>query len=155
MIRIARLPKSIIKKYGITKKAWRVYRGQKATKRKPVRRKTRTKTKTRVKYVARRRKKTYRKSRSSLSPKDAVLYGLGYGAVREPINQMVKKFTGNMALNVGDEVVLGALYYFGAKGNWFGMRKLWTTGLAVEAHNLGRSMSVGGLNFFNNNNNTL
>jgi len=39
---MAKLPKSIIKKYGITKKAWQVFRGQKASRsRSPKRSKTR------------------------------------------------------------------------------------------------------------------
>lgn len=98
--------------------------------------------------MARRKRHSFGKTKSSLSPNDAVLFGVGYGVVREPLNQGIKKLTGNMALNLSDEIVLGALHYFGAKQNWFGMRKLFTAGLVVEAHNLGRNISAGGLNLF-------
>lgn len=49
------LPKSIIKKYGITKKAWRVFRGKKSKSRSKT--KTKTKRKRRVNPIARRKKK--------------------------------------------------------------------------------------------------
>lgn len=59
---MAKLPKALIKKYGISKKAWAVFRGQRTT------RKTKTKSNVKRFYTMARRKKTrsYRaKSRSS------------------------------------------------------------------------------------------
>lgn len=101
----------------------------------------------RKRTVRRRAASRRRKSTSTLTPKDAVLYGLGYGVVREPLNQGIKALAGNLPVigTVGDEVALGALHYFGAKGNWFGMKKLFITGLAVESHNLGRNLAGGAL----------
>ena len=54
---MAKLPKSIIKKYGITKKAWAVFRGQKSTRRPTVskkRKSIKTRYLTRVKSAGRR-----------------------------------------------------------------------------------------------------
>ena len=75
------LPKSIIKKYGISKKAWQVYRRMKKKVKRHVK-KIKTKTK-RVRRVARRRRRrTYRRSRSSISL-NSILKGVGVGAVAE------------------------------------------------------------------------
>jgi len=52
------LPKSIIKKYGVTKKAWQVYRGKlRRGKRKPRSRVSNPKTKRRKRNLARRKKR--------------------------------------------------------------------------------------------------
>lgn len=65
------LPKSIIKKYGISKKAWRVYRGQKSSK-KSSKRKVK-KTAKRRKYS---RKKKTRRKRSNKIPISVIAAGL-------------------------------------------------------------------------------
>lgn len=66
------LPKSIIKKYGITKKAWQMYRGsKKKTKRKTTKTKTsRRKSKTAKKKTKRRRKPTM--------PFEVLMAGVGH-----------------------------------------------------------------------------
>ena len=151
------LPKSYIKKYGVSKRAWREYRKAKSSRKSSPRPVKRTKSKTKARSYTMPRKKVRRTSRSksTLTPKDAVMYGLGYGVVRTPINDGLKKLTSNFAVNLSDELVLGGLMYFAAKKNWFGQRKLWTTGLAVEAHNFGRQVQLGGLsNLFGTQSNT-
>jgi len=65
---MAGLPKSIIKKYGISKKAWAVYRGAKSRVRKAVKRKAykpRKSNRSVVRHMAKRRKRS--RSRSFLS----------------------------------------------------------------------------------------
>ena len=98
--------------------------------------------------MARRRKRSVRRRLQTLSPNDAALFGFGYGLVREPVNSGLKKLTGNFALNLSDELVLGGLAYLGAKKNVFGMRKAFTVVTAVEAHNLGRNVVRGGLQLY-------
>jgi len=56
---MARLPKSIIKKYGISKKAWRVFRGRK---KRPRSRVSNPKTKRRTRRMVRRKKRRGGKS---------------------------------------------------------------------------------------------
>lgn len=138
------LPKSIIKKYGVTKKAWSVFRGMKTRRKSKTVTVQRTTNKRGMRTMARRRKARYfGKAKSTMSANDAIMFGIGYGVVRQPLNDGIKKLTGNFALNLSDEVVLGALHYFGAKGNWFGMRKLFVAGLVVEASRLGGNLSSG------------
>jgi len=74
---LAKLPRSIIKKYGISKKAWAVFRGSRTTKKK-----TRSKTKTRFYSMARRRKyKTHRKGAKSGFNMGGIMKILGGAAI--------------------------------------------------------------------------
>lgn len=61
---MAKLPKSIIKKYGISKKAWRVFRARKSSKSAPKRRRRSTKKK-QVSTMAKRRRTARRRSAPS------------------------------------------------------------------------------------------
>ncbi len=94
------LPKSIIKKYGISKKAWKIYRsGRGSTRRAAIKR---SKTKTKSGYVARRRRKTrtiyrrpkrrtYRRS-SGMKPMNLFI-GSAVVAVAEPtLDAFLDKF---------------------------------------------------------------
>lgn len=69
------LPKSIIKKYGITKKAWSVFRGRKKSSSKS-RKVTRTNPKRRVKTTARRKR---RRGRGGFTIPLAPIIGLAAG----------------------------------------------------------------------------
>lgn len=78
---MARLPKSLIRKYGISKKAWAVFRGTKRT------RKT-IKTKTYTRRISMAKRKHYRKHSSSKSggffgKATQVLLGAGVAALYE------------------------------------------------------------------------
>jgi len=61
---MGKLPKAIIRKYGISKKAWSVYRGSKTKKRKSSRRKTSVKRRTHT--MAKRRKGSYRRKATNM-----------------------------------------------------------------------------------------
>jgi hypothetical protein len=71
------LPKSIIKKYGISKKAWRVFRGGKTSKS----RTSKSKTKSKTKKV---RKTTKKKRRGGKSLQTTVFKWLRIGALAAP-----------------------------------------------------------------------
>jgi hypothetical protein len=79
---MAKLPKSLIKKYGISKKAWAVFRGQKKSK-------SISKTQPKVKYMARRRKGGFKrfvskaKSGFSLNGALKILTGAAVAAAYE------------------------------------------------------------------------
>jgi len=94
-----KLSKAIIAKYGITKKAWQVQRGQKSSSRS-------------VKHMARRRygKKSHSRSGNPMMNRAmGVLIGAavsaGYGAVRQPLAEKLPNvaFLGNYS----DEAILG------------------------------------------------
>jgi len=101
---MAKLPKSIIKKYGITKKAWSVFRG--------------TKTKTKKSGG----KKMAKKNKSGSKGGDTLLLQAGtaavYGAMRPKLEQWIQPLTSKIpfAGNYVDEVALGGLGYLIAKG---------------------------------------
>jgi hypothetical protein len=99
------LPRSIIKKYGVSKKAWAVFRGRK------VRSKTRSTTKqTKVKSRMARRRKTVkhharRGGMGILGSFIEPLAAMGYGAIRQPVADKIPQIA---ALgNYSDEVILG------------------------------------------------
>ena len=126
-----KLPKSIIKKYGISKKAWRVYKSR-----------SRSTKKRKVVSMARRKKYYVKRGRrrvgSSLSLTNGALYSFGYGAVRNKVNDTIRGLTQNVALNFSDEVLLGIVNYFVAKKGSGMLKKLATVGLYNEAYELGR-----------------
>lgn len=100
---MAKLPKSIIKKYGISKKAWAVYRGKKKT--------------AGGRKVAKKRR-TSRRSKGG----DTLLLQAGasaiYGAFRPKVEQFINPVTSKIpfAGNYVDEVALGVAGYLLAKG---------------------------------------
>lgn len=102
---MAKLPKSIIKKYGITKKAWSVFRG----------------TKTKTKKSGGRKMEKKRRSGSSRGG-DTLLLQAGmaglYGAARPKLEQWIQPITSKVPVagNYVDEVVLGGFGYLLAKG---------------------------------------
>lgn len=102
---MAKLPKSIIKKYGITKKAWSVFRGKK------------TKSKNSG------GRKMARKKRSGGSKGgDTLLLQAGtamaYGALRPKIEQWIQPVTSKIPVggNYVDEIALGLAGWAIAKG---------------------------------------
>lgn len=109
------LPRAIIKKYGITKKAWSVYRGRKSS--------TRKTKKSRAKGSKRRVKKTAKKKRRRRSFSTATMFkfvrlaALGgpavYAATSAP---------------KGEKVRVGLEYYtgFNVKTGKFYAKALWT-----------------------------
>lgn len=103
---MAKLPKSLIKKYGISKKAWSVFRGQKTNK-----------TKNKVVNVAK-KKGGFRKSATEAGKGlGMVLAGMAYGASREWVSQKIEPLTSKLPGGyLADNVVLGATGYLLYKG---------------------------------------
>lgn len=116
---MARLPKSIIKKYGISKKAWSVYRAKKTGGKMAKRKRASTK-----------RKAPYRrKARSSGMSKDlmhfgtATAYGFGRGYLNAGVRTLANKL-GLGAVNVSDELLLLGTNYAIMKGYVPGIKKI-------------------------------
>lgn len=79
-----------------------------------------------------------------LTPMNAAVGGLGYGLVREPINNFVKGLTSNVSLNLGDEVLMGVVDYFVAKNSSGIVKNVALVGLGIEASRI----AAGGFNLF-------
>jgi hypothetical protein len=130
---MAKLPKAIIKKYGITKKAWSVFRGSKV------------KTKrvyAKVKTMARRRygfKKHHRSSgNGGVSAMKIGISAAAYGAFRDQIHSMIP----NVGVPYSDSLITGAIgYYLSGKKGW--MKNAGIAILAVEAAAVGKTLISG------------
>ena len=141
------LPKSIIKKYGVSKKAWAVYRQQKRTT-------PSTKRTKRLNPMARKRRKkfrSYRRKRSSgMGDLGVILAGMIYGAGREKLNNVVAPITSKIPLGyTADNIVLGGISYLLMKGkipflNKIKMsRDIGKAGLIIESALLGQDILKG------------
>ena len=140
---MARLPKSIIKKYGISKKAWAVYRGHKTRKKT---RKNLYSVKRGIKQtMARRKRKTYRKTTSGLKPTQVLIGGGLYGAVRRYVDGWVKPITSKIPLgSIADEAVLFSVaYLLNKKMKDKTIKSVTMAGMAVEAARMGEAFSDG------------
>ena len=105
------LPKSIIKKYGISKKAWRVFRGKKSKSSTP----RTSKTSRKVKKVARRRYSRKRSRRRGgmtipLAPIIGLGAGLAGGSTWSGGNSVISRL---MEGDIADAMKIGAYHYLG------------------------------------------
>jgi len=120
---MARLPKNIIAKYGISKKAWQVFRSTRGSK------KTQTKTTKRTGATMARKHKGKSKGSNMNDMIVMPVVGAAYGAIRQPVANMIPDFMGQYT----DNAVLGlgsaAVAYF-SKG---AVRKSALTVLSIEA----------------------
>lgn len=134
---MAKLPKSIIKKYGISKKAWQVYRGQ-----------SRSSKRGTTKQMAKKRYARIRRVAKALDPVK-ILIGAGiYGAVREPIasSEVFVNLTNKIPLGgVTDEVILLALGWFGYKKGKGIVRDISLGALSIEGARIGEQIRKGTL----------
>lgn len=134
-----KLPKSIIKKYGITKKAWRVFKSQKKRGGTMARRKRRFKL------------RTYgRRKRSKFGDLGIIIGGMTYGALREKLNEIVTPITSKIPLGyTADNIVLGGISYLLMKGKIPLINKIPLTrqigraGLTIESALLGQDLMKG------------
>lgn len=133
------LPKSIIKKYGVTKRAWQVFRGYKSH----------SKSKKRgFSTMAKRKRKYHRGGRSSsMNWKKLVVAGAIYGVAREPVANALSSVVINKlpfgAYN--DEAVMGAISYLLAwKGKGY-VKEIGEAGLVIEVARLLSGISSGAL----------
>lgn len=140
-----KLPKSIIKKYGISKKAWAVFRGKKSSASTSTMAR-RTKRKSRRGGFARFGRRKGRRSSASkgVNPTGLVIGAMVYGAGREWLSDKLQPLTSKIpAGDFADEVGLGVLSYFVAKGSVPLVNKIpysrdiGKAGLAIEAARVG------------------
>lgn len=137
------LPKSIIKKYGISKKAWDIYRGEKTSSNSSKKRGTK------IKKMARKRKskKMYRAktSGSQLKPMQILVGGGAYGAIRSYIDGAIKPFTSKIPLGtIADEAVLFAgAYLLNKNVKNKTIKSIAIAGMAVEASRIGEALRDG------------
>lgn len=133
---MAKLPKAIIKKYGITKKAWQVFRGVKKQTRKTIQVKT---TMARRRGFRGFRKKHYSHSSGGISPMKIGITAAAYGAFRPKIHSMIP----DTGIPYSDSLITGAIgYYLAGKKGW--MKNAGVAILAVEAAAVGANM-LGGM----------
>jgi len=92
------------------------------------------------------RRGIFRKSKSSgISPGQMVVGGLVYGALRQPISNFVRGLTGNVALNLSDEVAMGLVAWLVARRSSGIVRQAALAGLAIEASRFGSSLNIGNI----------
>lgn len=116
---MAGLPKRIIAKYGVTKKAWQVFRGTKSSK----------KTTKRGTTMARKRKHGFKgKKGGSLTPMELAIGSAVYGYARTPIANMVPDIPN---VPYSDNVLLGAV---GGLAAWKGKGLIKKAGMVVLAN---------------------
>lgn len=97
---MAKLPKSLIKKYGISKKAWQVFRGQKQTSSRS--KKTR---KTKVYTMAKKKYFSGKKGKGFLNKAFNILIGAGVAALYEVYISPKITFIGRTMKNIIELVV--------------------------------------------------
>lgn len=131
------LPKSIIKKYGISKKAWAVYRGSKA-KRKVYKRRHKSNPRGRVKVARRRRYYRRPRRRRSQSRKIPIATVLGAAA-----GLASTEFGGDTAVNFAMSGNWTALIHslVGQYTGWDTFQGKW---MPMRAHGL-QGLIIGGL----------
>jgi hypothetical protein len=149
---MAGLPKSIIKKYGVSKKAWRVFRAQKSKRRAPKRKASVVR---RTKKVARRRRTVKKRARRAHSRmKSGLVYdmagGMAYGFGRDFVSSKLAPVTAKIPGGVyADNIMMGAVSWALAKGKIpFAnklplMRKIGRAGLIIESAMLGEDIRRG------------
>jgi hypothetical protein len=126
---MAQLPKALIKKYGISKKAWSIYRASKSSR-----------SSTRVTTMAKKTQKRYnfQSKRSKLmAVGGAILYGFG----RKYLSNVVQSYLPSFAGQYTDEIVLGGLgLYFSNKPGLVG--SVATAAYLIEGASIGNQLGA-------------
>jgi len=142
---MAKLPKSIIKKYGISKKAWSVFRSSSASpsiKTQGTRMARRKGNRRRVSAFGR---KTYRSARRSGSNTNLLMTvgaSMPYGAGRQKLSDMTQSYLPRFAGQYTDEVVFGvAGWYLSKKPGIIGA--LGKSALIIESASIGNQLVAG------------
>jgi hypothetical protein len=129
------LPKSIIKKYGVSKKAWAVYKGRKKRKRSTIKSK-RSKSRTKM---ARRRRKSYRRRKTGMTG----LMGTAVGVGGYILYESVIKPRIPLASTTKNLVELGAGVMLARRGGVIG--KVAKTAVVINTYQLLSGFIGGGL----------
>lgn len=114
---MATLPASIIRRYGVSKKAWQVFRGTKNSKKSK-----------RSNTMARKKKGGFKGKSSGLSPMELGIGSAIYGYARQPIANIVPDIPN---VPYSDNVVLGAAGFLAA---WKGKGMIKKAGMVVLAN---------------------
>ena len=146
---MARLPKSIIKKYGISAKAWAVFKGRKKTKPLTTMAKRKRTRRVRSRSSFKRRARS-RKSSGFGGVAGLVLGSAIYGGGREYASNMLQPLSSKLPFGqYSDEVALGAVSYALMKGkvpfvNKIPLsREIGKAGLTIEAARMGAGLMSG------------
>lgn len=136
---MAKLPKALIKKYGISKKAWAIFRGSKSRSTKRVRSSSMAKKR----YFG-------KKSKSGLGGDMALIFGAGiYGGLRQKISEVMMPVTANIPFgNIADEIAIGGTAYVLKKtlAKKFPMIKpVLNAAITVESARIGEAIATGQL----------
>jgi hypothetical protein len=131
------LPKSIVKKYGVTKKAWQVFRHGSKTRR------THTKKIGVIHMAKRRGHRSY--GSKNVSVQGMILPAMVYGAVREKVSDALQPVTSKVPFGgIADELVLGAAAFFlNKKSNNKMVKDFARAALTVETARLGEFLVSG------------
>jgi len=142
---MASLPKAIIKKYGISKKAWSVFRSSRKRSVQPMARKRfKTRTRTVVRTVRRGVKRTFSFG-GGVVPK--LIGGAAYGAVRAPISNATANLLPGVLGRYTDNVVMLGLSWGASQGKIPLVnkipysREMGTAGLYIESAMLGQELA--------------
>ncbi len=127
-----KLPKSIISKYGISKKAWSVFKGRKGH----------------IgggRHMARRKHGFFSHRKASVKPELLAVTGAGWGALRPMASNLLASVVPQGSLGgFADEAIFGALGYIAAKKSKGLMRHAGLAILTIEAASVGSSL-IGGI----------
>ena len=127
---MAQLPRALIKKYGISKKAWSVFRASKSRS-----------SSARVTTMAKKTRKQYNFSSSRKSKLMAVGGAILYGFGRKYLSNVVQTYLPSFAGQYTDELVLGGLgYYFSNKSGIVG--SVATAAMLIESASIGNQLGA-------------
>lgn len=136
--KMAKLPKRLIKKYGISKKAWSVFRSeQNSRKRKSKSRSTTPKTRTKFKTVRRQMAKKRTRRRKGMSMRTKALLGaMGYAVLGEPLLDMVAT---KLGVSISDDIVKGLAGWFIANNTSGVVSSVGNAAMTIAAYKFGLS----------------
>ena len=140
---MAKLPKSIIKKHGITKKAWRIFRAKKGTTKK-----VKTKTTRRVKTMVKRKVRKSRKSGMNAQTK-RIIGAAAYATIGEPIFDMAASKVG---IGIADDYVKAIGGYFLAKNTSGILKGVGEAAMIISVSNVAKAQVGNLLTRFSGNN---
>lgn len=138
-----KLPKSIIKKYGISKKAWSVFRGKKQSREVPMARKRRGFGRF-VKRTRRFGRTNARRAGIGVQGSLIQLDSFGYGVIRPKMESFVAPLVQKLPFgSANEEVSIAVALWLGAKYLPSGMiRNIAHKGLAIENYRAGEITSA-------------
>jgi len=141
-----KLPKSIIKKYGISKKAWVIFKSRASSTRKKIKSneggKMRRRKSRRVGYRARAR----RRYGAGLGTTAIILGGGVYGALRNYISGAIAPITSKIPLGaLADNIGMGIVSYLAYKKGSGIVKNAGMIGLGIEAAMAADDLMKGGL----------